>query len=133
MLAKGQVVDSKTKEILPQSTVFVTDGEGNVIDNKKKTSGNKEGVFTIDVFPSDFLTISYVGYNNKTVSIKDFSSGTNIIHLEYNKGAESIGGVLNGRVEEETDNGVMQNKPIKWYYRAAFFVIGYYAYTKIKK
>jgi len=133
MLAKGQVVDSKTKEILPQSTVFVTDGEGNVIDNKKKTSGNKEGVFTIDVFPSDFLTISYVGYNNKTVSIKDFSSGTNIIHLEYNKGAESIGGVLNGRVEEETDNGVMQNKPIKWYYWAAFFVIGYYAYTKIKK
>lgn len=133
MLAKGKVVDSKTKEILPQSTVFVTDGEGNVIDNKKKTSGNKEGVFTIDVFPSDFLTISYVGYNNKTVSIKDFSSGTNIIHLEYNKGAESIGGVLNGRVEEETDNGVMQNKPIKWYYWAAFFVIGYYAYTKIKK
>ena len=133
MLAKGQVVDSKTKEILPQSTVFVTDGEGNVIDNNKKTSGNKEGVFTIDVFPSDFLTISYVGYNNKTVSIKDFSSGTNIIHLEYNKGAESIGGVLNGRVEEETDNGVMQNKPIKWYYWAAFFVIGYYAYTKIKK
>jgi|TARA_B110000908_G_C10251323_1_gene452235 hypothetical protein len=133
MLAKGQVVDSKTKEILPQSTVFVTDGEGNVIDNKKKTSGNKEGVFTIDVFPSDFLTISYVGYDNKTVSIKDFSSGTNIIHLEYNKGAESLGGVLNGRVEEETDNGVMQNKPIKWYYWAAFFVIGYYAYTKFKK
>ena len=133
MLAKGQVVDSKTKEILPQSTVFVTDGEGNVIDNKKKTSGNKEGVFTIDVFPSDFLTISYVGYDNKTVSIKDFSSGTNIIHLEYNKGAESLGGVLNGRVQEETDNGVMQNKPIKWYYWAAFFVIGYYAYTKFKK
>ena len=133
MLAKGQVVDSKTKEILPQSTVFVTDGEGNVIDNKKKTSGNKEGVFTIDVFPSDFLTISYVGYDNKTVSIKDFSSGTNIIHLEYNKGAESLGGVLNGRVEEETDNCVMQNKPIKWYYWAAFFVIGYYAYTKFKK
>lgn len=133
MLAKGQVVDSKTKEILPQSTVFVTDGEGNVIDNKKKTSGNKEGVFTIDVFPSDFLTISYVGYDNKTVSIKDFSSGTNIIHLEYNKGAESLGGVLNGRVEEETDNGVMQNKPIKWYYWAAFFVLGYYAYTKFKK
>ena len=133
MLAKGQAVDSKTKEILPQSTVFVTDGEGNVIDNKKKTSGNKEGVFTIDVFPSDFLTISYVGYDNKTVSIKDFSSGTNIIHLEYNKGAESLGGVLNGRVEEETDNGVMQNKPIKWYYWAAFFVIGYYAYTKFKK
>ena len=90
-------------------------------------------MFTIDVFPSDFLTISYVGYDNKTVSIKDFSSGTNIIHLEYNKGAESLGGVLNGRVEEETDNGVMQNKPIKWYYWAAFFVIGYYAYTKFKK
>lgn len=133
MLATGKVVDSKTKEILPQSTVFVTDGEGNVIDNNKKTSGNKEGVFTIDVFPSDFLTISYVGYNNKTVSIKDFSSGTNIINLEYNKLGESIGGVLNGNVEEETDNGVLQNKPIKFYYWAAFLLIGYYAYTKYKK
>ena len=133
MLAKGKVVDSKTKEILPQSTVFVTDGEGNVIDNNKKTSGNKEGVFTIDVFPSDFLTISYVGYNNKTISIKDFSSGTNIINLEYNKGGESLGGILNGNVEEETDNGVLQNKPIKWYYWAAFMMIGYYAYTKYKK
>ena len=133
MLATGKVIDSKTKEILPQSTVFITDGQGNVIDDKKKTSGNKEGIFTIDVFPSDFLTISYVGYNNKTISIKDFSSGTNIINLEYNKGGESLGGILNGNVEEETDNGILQNKPIKWYYWAAFFVIGYYAYTKFKK
>ena len=133
MLATGKVIDSKTKEILPQSTVFITDGQGNVIDDKKKTSGNKEGIFTIDVFPSDFLTISYVGYNNKTISIKDFSSGTNIINLEYNKGGESLGGILNGNVEEETDNGILQNKPIKWYYWLGFAFIGYYLYTKIKK
>ena len=34
MLANGLVVDSKTQEILPQATVYVTDGEGNIIDNK---------------------------------------------------------------------------------------------------
>ena len=133
MLANGLVVDSKTQEILPQATVYVTDGEGNIIDDKKKTSGNKKGLFTIDVFPSDFLTISYVGYKNKTVSIKDFSSGINTINLEYNKAGESLGGVLNGNVEERADDGVMQNKAIKWYYWAAFFAIGYYAYTKFKK
>ena len=89
MIAKGQIVDSKTQDILPQATIFVTDGEGNVIDDSKRESADKEGIFSIDVFPSDFLTISYVGYHNKTVSIKDFNSGINIINLVYNKSDEA--------------------------------------------
>ena len=133
MIAKGQVVDSKTKEILPQATVYLTDGYGNIIDNNKTTSGDKKGIFSIDVFPSDFLTITYVGYSPKTVSIKDFSSDINVINLNYNKAGEEVPGIFKGFRGEETDNGVLENKPIKWYYWAAFILLGYYAYTKIKK
>jgi hypothetical protein len=133
MIAKGQVIDSKTKETLPQATILVTDGNGEVIDGGKKTSGDKKGIFSIDVFPSDFLTISYVGYHNKTVSIKDFSSDINIINLIYNEEEESVKGLFKGDRGEKTDDGSLENQPVKWYYWAAFMVIGYYAYTRFKK
>ena len=91
MLAKGLVIDSKTKDVLPKATILVTDISGNVIDEKRKTSSDVDGNFTIDVFPADYLTISYIGYKNKIVSIKDFSSDTNIIPLDYNKKGEIDG------------------------------------------
>tara|TARA_R110000824_G_scaffold206477_4_gene391571 strand:- start:5758 stop:6159 length:402 start_codon:yes stop_codon:yes gene_type:complete len=133
MKAKGQVIDSKTKEMLPNASIVVTTGEGNAIKPIKKTSSDKDGLFTIDVFPSDFLTISYIGYFNKTVSIKDFSSDVNIINLNYNKSDESTSDLFKGYRGEQTDNGVLKNKGIKWYYWVAIGVIGYYVYTKVKK
>ena len=132
MIAKGQVIDSKTKEELPQATIIVTDGKGDLIEDGEKTKADKKGIFTIDVFPSDFVTISYIGYKNKTISIKDFSSDLNIINLEYDKSTEKVKGVFTGNREEEADNGVLENKPIKWYYWAGFFLIGYYVYKKYK-
>ena len=132
MLAKGLVIDSKTQDVLPKATIFVTDKNGNIIDENKKTSSDKDGEFTIDVFPADYLTISYVGYHNQTVSIKDFSSDINIIPLKYNKGGETTSDLFKGDRSDEVDNGVLRNKPIKWYYWAAFAFIGYYIYTKIK-
>jgi len=133
MLAKGQVIDSKSKEVLPQATIIVTDKDGNLIDDGAKTKADKEGYFTIDVFPSDFITISYIGYNNKTVSIKDFSSDVNVIKLKYNKLEEAVRGALTDNGREEADGGVFENKPIKWYYWGAFMLIGYYVYTRMKK
>ena len=133
MIAKGLVVDSKTNEALPQATIFVTDSSGVVVDDNKKTSSDKSGNFTIDVFPSDYLTISYVGYNNKTVSIKDFSSDVNIILLKYNKSGEQTGDLFKGNRGDQTDDGVLKNKSIKWYYWVAFGLIGYYVFTKFKK
>ena len=56
MLAKGLVIDSKTQDVLPKATIFVTDKNGNIIDENKKTSSDKDGEFTIDVFPADYLT-----------------------------------------------------------------------------
>ena len=133
MIAQGQVVDIKTKDSLPNASIVVTTGNGDPIEPIKKTSADKDGMFTIDVFPSDFLTISYIGYFNKTVSIKDFSSGVNIINLNYNKKDESTSDLFKGDRGEQTDNGILRNKGIKWYYWVALGIIGYYVYTKVKK
>ena len=132
MLAKGLVIDSKTKDVLPKATILVTDISGNVIDEKRKTSSDVDGNFTIDVFPADYLTISYIGYKNKIVSIKDFSSDTNIIPLAYNKKGAITSDLFKGDRGDETDNGVLRNKPIKWYYWVAAGLIGYYIFTKLK-
>ena len=133
MIAKGLVVDSKTNEPLPQATIFITDATGVVVDENKKTSSDKDGNFTIDVFPSDFLTISYVGYHNKTVSIKDFSSDVNVIQLKYNKSGEQTSDLFKDSRGDQQDDGVLKNKSIKWYYWVAFGLIAYYVFTKFKK
>ena len=133
MIAKGQVIDSKTKEELPQATIIVTDGKGGLIEDGEKTKADKNGNFTIDVFPPDFVTVSYIGYKNKTISIKDFSSDINVINLEYNKKTEEVKDIFKGNRGEEVDNGIMENKPIQWYYWASFIFIGYYIYTKYRK
>ena len=88
MIAKGLVIDSKSQEALPKATIYVTDVDGNIVDENRKTSSDENGNFTIDVFPADYLTISYVGYKNSTVSIKDFSSDVNIVKMTYNKSGE---------------------------------------------
>jgi len=133
MKAKGKVIDSKTKDILPNASIVVTKGDGEPVEPVKKTSADKEGLFTIDVFPSDFVTIAYIGYYSKTVSIKDFSSDINIINLDYNKKDESTSDLFKGDRGEEADNGVLRNKGIKWYYWVALGIIGYYVFTKFKK
>ena len=133
MLAKGLVIDSKTKDVLPKASIMVTDINGNVVDESRKTSSDKDGNFTIDVFPADYLTLSYVGYKNKIVSIKDFSSDVNIIPMKYNKSGEKTSDLFKGFRGDEVDDGVKRNKPIKWYYWVAFGLIGYYAFTRLKK
>ena len=133
MIAKGLVIDSKSQEALPKATIYVTDVDGNIVDENRKTSSDENGNFTIDVFPADYLTISYVGYKNSTVSIKDFSSDVNIVKMTYNKSGEKTSDLFKGYRGEQTDAGIMRNKPIKWYYWVAFGLIGYYVFTKIKR
>ena len=126
MIAKGLVIDSKSQEALPKATIYVTDVDGNIVDENRKTSSDENGNFTIDVFPADYLTISYVGYKNSTVSIKDFSSDVNIVKMTYNKSGEKTSDLFKGYRGEQTDDGIIRNKPIKWYYWVAFGLIGYY-------
>jgi len=75
---KGSILDSKTKYELIYASISVA---GTSIS----TISNSEGKFTIKV-PKDkenaSLIISFLGYKNKVVSIKDLKSEKNIIYLE---------------------------------------------------
>ena len=75
---KGSILDSKTKNELIYASISVA---GTSIS----TISNSEGKFSIKV-PKDkenaSLVISFLGYKNKVVSIKDLKSEKNIVYLE---------------------------------------------------
>ena len=75
---KGSILDSKTKNELIYASISVA---GTSIS----TISNSEGKFAIKV-PKDkenaSLVISFLGYKNKVVSIKDLTSEKNIVYLE---------------------------------------------------
>ena len=133
MKARGKVIDVSTKDELPKASVVITDKDGNIIQPKKNATSNSEGRFSIDVMPADYITISYIGYKNKTVPVKKLSSDINIIPLRYLKSQEVVISSFKGANGETTDTNKLENKPIKWYYWAALAFIGYYAYKKLLK
>ena len=75
---KGSILDSKTKNELIYASISVA---GTSIS----TISNSEGKFAIKV-PKDkenaSLVVSFLGYKNKVVSIKDLKSEKNIVYLE---------------------------------------------------
>ena len=133
MEARGKVIDGSTKQELPKASIAITDRDGNVIEPKKSATSNSDGEFSIDVLPADFITVSYIGYKNKTVPVKEMSSDVNEIRLRYLKSHEKAISTFKGVNGETTDNNQLSNKPIKWYYSLAFGLIAYYAYTKVVK
>lgn len=133
MKAKGQVIDKITQESLPRASVVITDNEGNVIDERKRATADKDGFFEIDVFPSDYLVVSYVGYQNNKISINDFSSDIKVIPLTYIKSGEQTTDLFKEGRDEKAEDKILSNKPIKWYYWLAFGLIGFYIYKKVVK
>ena len=131
MLTRGLVIDSKTNEPLTRANVVITDADGVVIDSSKKTTADDDGIFGIDVLPADYITLSYVGYRNKTIAVKDFSSDIKKIKMTYLQSQDGNSGYFK---ERDTDNdGALTNRPISMWYWVAFGLIGYYIYTQIKK
>ena len=131
MLAKGIAIDKFTKEPLTRANVIITDEQGNVIENSKKTTSDDDGVFGIEVLPADYITISYVGYANKVVPISQFSSDIKTIPMTYLKSKDGNSGYFK---ETDTDNdGSLTNRPISMWYWLAFGIIGYYIYQQVKK
>tara|TARA_R110000782_G_scaffold113229_2_gene203242 strand:- start:1081 stop:1476 length:396 start_codon:yes stop_codon:yes gene_type:complete len=131
MLAKGIAIDKFTKEPLTRANVIITDEQGNVIENSKKTTSDDDGVFSIEVLPADYITISYVGYANKVVPISQFSSDIKTIPMTYLKSKDGNSGYFK---ETDTDNdGALTNRPISMWYWLAFGIIGYYIYQQVKK
>lgn len=132
MILKGQIIDIDTRQPLPRASVVITSPSGEVIDSNKKVTADENGVFSIDVFPADYLTCSYIGYENKIVSVKDLSSALNVIGMKYNKSGEQTLGLFKGDRGEKTDTGGLENEPVRWYYWVAFGLFAYYLYKKYK-
>ena len=133
MQAQGRIIDGNSNQPLSMATVTITDSNGLGIDVNKKTSANKEGFFKIPVMPKDYLTFSYIGYQNKTLPVKNFSSDTETIKLNYIKSGEQTNDLFKGFRGEQEDNDVLQNKPIKWYYWVFIGLAGFYIYKKFTK
>ena len=67
MNLKGNIKDSSTKEPLFGANIYVSDIDGNVVSPPKGTTTNPDGNYLFEnVNPSDFITISYVGYKPYT-------------------------------------------------------------------
>lgn len=131
MLARGLVIDSNTNEPLPRANVVITDADGVVIEGGKTTTADDDGVFGIDVLPADYLTLSYIGYRNKTIAIKGFSSDIKPIKMTYLRSQDGNSGYFK---ERDTDNdGALTNRPISMWHWLAFGLISYYLYKKFKK
>ena len=75
---KGSILDSKTKNELIYATITVA---GTSIS----TISNSEGKFSIKI-PTEkqnaSLIVSFLGYRNKTVSIKELKPDKNVVYLE---------------------------------------------------
>tara|TARA_B110000914_G_C15102018_1_gene282105 strand:- start:31 stop:423 length:393 start_codon:yes stop_codon:yes gene_type:complete len=130
MKAKGYIIDGNSKDPLPKANIVITDASGKVIGDN--TTANEDGEFSIEVMPADHLTISYLGYKNRTIAVKKMSSDMYEVKLGYLKPEEKARDLFK-QDETKTDIGYLENKPIKWYYWLGFAFIGYYLYTKIKK
>ena len=53
MLAKGLVIDSKTQDVLPKATIFVTDKNGNIIDENGNIIFKTDGQIGPHIFKYD--------------------------------------------------------------------------------
>ena len=74
----GLIVDGKTKKPLEFASIIVS-------NSNISTVSNLDGKFSLKVPVSDLdksVTISYLGYNNHVIKLKDFSNNTVVIKLE---------------------------------------------------
>jgi hypothetical protein len=111
---KGSILDSKTKNELIYATITVA---GTSIS----TISNSEGKFSIKI-PTEkqnaSLIVSFLGYKNKTISIKELKPDKNIVYLEPSNtmlnevvvntsNANSLFlGVLNNRLQNYGDDPI---------------------------
>lgn len=62
---------SSGSESLPSANVYVSDSSGKITSANKGTYSNMDGIYSIEVSPSDYVTASFVGYPKKTVKASD--------------------------------------------------------------
>ncbi len=91
------VVDAVSKFELPQADILLD----------KKTIGitNKKGFFELQLHPWDSISISYLGYQNKTTKISELTTNCDTIKLQPE--IQNLGQVL---VKEYLTGGIQKNQ-----------------------
>jgi len=57
-------------DTLPFASIGVTDASGN-LKSSRGTSTDMDGKYSIDIDPSDYLTVKFMGYSDKTVKASE--------------------------------------------------------------
>ena len=123
---KGTILDSKTKNELTFASITVS-------GSNISTISNSEGDFLIKIpiYRQDAsLIISYLGYKDKVISIKDLKQEKNLLYLEpINVQLKDV--VVNGIDANKLFSNVLNNRS-KNYGDSAIQMIGFYR-ESIKK
>ena len=123
---KGTILDSKTKNELTFASITVS-------GSNISTISNSEGDFLIKIpiYRQDAsLIISYLGYKDKVISIKDLKQEKNLLYLEpINVQLKDV--VVNGIDADKLFSNVLNNRS-KNYGDSAIQMIGFYR-ESIKK
>ena len=123
---KGTILDSKTKNELTFASITIS-------GSNMSTISNSEGDFLIKI-PRDrqdaSLIISFLGYKDKVISIKDLKQEKNLLYLEpINVQLKDV--VVNGIDANKLFSNVLNNRS-KNYGDSAIQMIGFYR-ESIKK
>ncbi len=93
----GVLVDAISLFELPQADILFNNQTAGLTNNK--------GVFKLQLHPSDSISISYLGYKNKTVRISRFTANCDTIRLQPE--IQNLGQVL---VKEYLTGGIQKNQ-----------------------
>ncbi|WP_299312718.1 TonB-dependent receptor plug domain-containing protein [uncultured Aquimarina sp.] len=94
----GVVIDAVSKFEMPQADIFLN----------KRTVGltNNKGIFKLQLHPWDSISISYLGYKNKTIKISELS-GANCDTIRLQPDIQNLSEVL---VREYLTSGIQKNQ-----------------------
>lgn len=83
MTLTGLIKDKN--ETLPGANIFVSDASGKPLSPLRGDSSDvvTGGYILEGVKSTDFVTVSYVGYNKNTKKVSDLGSGENIIRHDF--------------------------------------------------
>ena len=87
----GTITDAKNSEPLPYATLTIYNRNGDLVDGG---IANENGIFKLNVSPNDYsLNFEYIGFESKTIEVKQYMNSTNIGTVQLVSSVESLEGV----------------------------------------
>ena len=91
IVLSGTITDAKNSEPLPYATLTIYNRNGDLVDGG---IANENGIFKLNVSPNDYsLNFEYIGFESKTIEVKQYMNSTNIGTVQLVSSVESLEGV----------------------------------------